>query len=281
MMHQKKLSLIPAIFPGLIVSVATFSITPSSLKTTDFPNLGETGLGSEIEMAQYKPPKDLGTPPTVGGGTRNGRCEADQNENRTDPMLMVLMPKLESEPKNFGTTVSESPEFLVYIPQTVARQAEFVLKDEEGNDLYRTIFEISGEEAIASLTLPSDEIKLESGINYSWYFSLICNPQDFRKNVETQGWTQRVELNPNLITTLETADPITRSQLYAENGVWHEAIAILAQLRQEQPTDPILAQAWQNLLESANLGEIAALPNEVPIIAIGLENPSTEIGKLP
>jgi hypothetical protein len=71
MMHQKKLSLIPAIFPGLIVSVATFSITPSSLKTTDFPNLGETGLGSEIEMAQYKPPKDLGTPPTVGGGTRN------------------------------------------------------------------------------------------------------------------------------------------------------------------------------------------------------------------
>jgi hypothetical protein len=196
-------------------------------------------------------------------------------------MLMVLMPKLESEPKNFGTTVSESPEFLVYIPQTVARQAEFVLKDEEGNDLYRTIFEISGEEAIASLTLPSDEIKLESGINYSWYFSLICNPQDFRKNVETQGWTQRVELNPNLITTLETADPITRSQLYAENGVWHEAIAILAQLRQEQPTDPLLAQTWQNLLESANLVEIANLPNEVPIIAIGLENSSTEIGNIP
>jgi hypothetical protein len=281
MMHQKKLSLIPAIFPALIANVATFSITPSSLQTTDFSYFAATGGVSEIEVAQYVPPKNLGTPRSVGGGTRGGRCEADLDENRTDLFLMALMPNLESEPKNFGTTVSESPEFLVYIPQTVARQAEFVLKDEEGNDLYRTIFEISGEEAIASLTLPSDEIKLESGINYSWYFSLICNPQDFRKNVETQGWTQRVELNPNLITTLETADPITRSQLYAENGVWHEAIAILAQLRQEQPTDPILAQAWQNLLESANLGEIAALPNEVPIIAIGLENPSTEIGKLP
>ncbi len=280
-MHQRKLSLIPAIFPVLIVNVATFGITSNPLQTTDFSYFAATGRGSEIEVAQYKPPKDLGTPPTVGGGTRGGRCEADQDENRTDPFLMALMPNLKSEPKHFGTTVSEAPEFLVYIPQTVARQAEFVLKDEEDNDIYRTTFDISGNEAIASLTLPSDEIKLESGINYSWYFSLICNPQDFRKNVETQGWTQRVELNPNLITTLEAADPITRSQLYAENGVWHEAIAILAQLRQEQPTDPLLAQTWQNLLESANLGEIATLPNEVPIIAISLENTSTEIGSNP
>ncbi len=281
MMLQTKFSLIPAIFPGLIAGVATFTVAPSSLQTTDFSNWRATWRGSEMEVAQYKPPKDLGIPPTVGGGTRGGRCEADHNEDRADPMVMVLMPKLESEPKNFGTTVSESPDFWVYIPQTIARQAEFVLKNEEGNDLYRTIFEISGEEAIASLILPSDKIKLESGLNYSWYFSLICNPQDFRKNVETQGWTQRVELNRNLMTTLEAADPLTQSQLYAENGIWHEAIALLAQLRQEQPTDPILIQTWQNLLESANLGEIAILPNEVPIIAIRLENPSTEIGNPP
>ncbi|MCT7985239.1 DUF928 domain-containing protein [Laspinema sp. A4] len=281
MMHQTKFSLIPAIFPGLIATLATFSVTPSSLQTPDVPNSRATGRSLEIEVAQYVPPKDLGTPPTVGGGTRGGRCEADHDENRTDPFLMVLMPNLKSEPQNFGTTVSETPEFMVYIPQTVARQAEFVLKDEEDNDIYRTTFAISGEEAIARLTLPSDEIKLESGINYSWYFSLICNPQDFSKNTETHGWTQRVQLNPNLMTTLEAADPLTRSQLYAENGIWHEAIAILAQLRQEQPTDPILAQTWQNLLESANLLEIATLPNEVPIIAIGLENTSTEIGSNP
>ena len=280
-MHQTKLSLIPAIFPVLIANVVTFGVTPSSLQTTDFSYFAATGGVSEIEVAQYVPPKNLGTPRSVGGGTRGGRCEADQDADRTDPILTVLMPNLKSEPHNFGTTVSESPEFLVYIPKTVARQAEFVLKDEEENDIYRTTFAISGEEAIASLNLPSEEIQLETGINYSWYFSLICNPQDLRKNVEIPGWTQRVELNPNLMTTLETANPITRSQLYAENGVWHEAIAILAQLRQEQPTDPILAQTWQNLLESANLLEIAALPNEVPIIAIGLENPSTEIGNTP
>lgn len=278
---HKKLSLIPAFFPILLVNFTPFTLTSSPLPMGTSLRREITGSSSEIEIAQYRPPRGLGTPPSVGGGTRGGRCDGDHDPERTPPMLTLLMPNLSSEPKNFGATGSESPDFLVYIPQTVARQAEFVLKDEEDNDIYRTTFDISGEEAIATLNLPPDEIKLQSGLNYSWYFSLICNPQNFSKNVETQGWTQRVEFNPNLMTRLEATDPITRSQLYAENGIWHEAIALLAQLRQEQPTDPILAQRWQNLLESANLLEIATLPNEVPIIAIRLENPSAELGDTP
>ncbi|MBO0349607.1 DUF928 domain-containing protein [Phormidium pseudopriestleyi FRX01] len=226
-----------------------------------------------MEIAQYVPPKGLGAPPTVGGGTRGGRCDADNDENRTDPFLTVLMPKVSSQSdKFFGATGLESPEFLVYIPQTVARSAEFVLKDEQENDIYRVIFPISGQEEITSLRGLSDQVKLEPGKNYVWYFSLICEPDNLAKNVESLAWSHRIEQNPLLNTDLETTDALTRSKLYAQSGMWHEAIATLAELRREQPNDPTLIEEWKILLESAGLSEIANWTNEIPITVIGIEN---------
>ncbi|MBK4731375.1 DUF928 domain-containing protein [Oxynema sp. CENA135] len=244
----------------------TLSIPPPGLSASSHNERSTINLPRH-ELAKYKPPTQGfgGPPPPVGGATRGGQCEGDAAPN--DLTLTGLTPNLGSEDSvNLSYTLSTSPEFLIYLPQTSARQVEFVLKDEDEFDLYRRIFEISGESGIAIVRLPEiPEIVVNK--NYHWYFSLICNPNNLRKNVEIDGWVQRLDLDPTLENQLKRADSIARSNLYAEAGIWHEAIATLARLYLENPDNPAVIAEWKFLLESAGLEKFT----EVPMNLIELE----------
>ncbi|RMH75191.1 MAG: DUF928 domain-containing protein [Cyanobacteria bacterium J007] len=247
----------------------TLVIPPAVLSASSHNERATINL-SRHELAKYQPPKQGfgGSPPPVGGATRGGQCEGDAAQNQLT--LTGLIPNLGSEESvNLSYTLSTSPEFFIYLPETSARQVEFVLKDEDEFDLYRTIFEISGESGIAIVWLPEiPEIVVNK--NYHWYFSLICNPNNLRKNVEIDGWVQRLDLDPTLenqLDRLERSDSIARSNLYAEAGIWHEAIATLARLYLENPDNPAVVREWKLLLESAGLESFT----EVPMNFIELE----------
>ncbi|MCL1465104.1 DUF928 domain-containing protein [Argonema galeatum] len=210
-----------------------------------------------IEVAEYVPPKGLGVPPTGGGGTRGGSCSQDK-ENTGLP-LTALMPALESSGDNWGLTVEANPQIFVYVPNTSARTVELALKDEDEKDVYRTNLPISGEAEIVSLTLPKNSVNLEVGKSYHWYFSIICNSKNRRRDVSVDGWTKRVEMDSTL-AQIEKATPRDRANLYAKNGIWHEALASLSQLQRENPNDSALAEDWKKLLESAGLKEFDRFP---------------------
>lgn len=215
-------------------------------------------------VAKYTPPDNLGAPPTVGGATRGGQCKGDE---LTKPGLTVLTPDLKTEEAEWSQTVSDAPKFLIYLPPTSAQMAEFVLKDESENDLYRTTFPITGEPGIVIFKLPAT-MQLAINTNYHWYFSLICDPDNLRENVEADSWTRRVELDSNLATYLELdkATALERSNLYAQAGIWQEALSTLAQLYQENPNDETIASEWKILLESAGLNTLVEMPANFMVI---------------
>ncbi|HEY9711717.1 MAG TPA: DUF928 domain-containing protein, partial [Oculatellaceae cyanobacterium] len=45
-------------------------------------------------------------------------------------------------------------------------------------------------------------------------------------------------------------------ELFAEAELWQDALATLAQLRRDNPTDSTVAANWAKLLRSADLGDI-------------------------
>lgn len=211
-------------------------------------------------VAEYIPPAGMGTPPTSGGGTRSPlsvSCPEDK-ENKGQ-YLTALVPTL-TPSTNLALTVAAHPQFFVYMPETSARTAEFVLKDENENDVYRQTLSISGSPEIVNLSLPKTVAPLKIGKNYHWYFSLVCNPGNRRRDVYVDGWSQRTELSPNLAVQLQKATPSDRPNLYAQAGIWHEALSTLADLCREAPNAPTLAAEWKKLLESAGLKQIADLP---------------------
>lgn len=262
----------PAFLFLVIFNTLTINFIPSRTLAMLSRNSQEKALpGKAVEVAQYKPPKGLGAPETVGGGTRGGKCEQDQQTST--PLLTSLMPDLTPGTAEVGVTISEAPEIFVYIPETSARMAEFVLKDENETDIYRSEnIPISGQQSILSVKLPADKIKLEKGKNYHWYFSVICNPDNRRKDIFVEGWTQHTEMSSDVASQLEKAATLERAKLYAEAGIWHEAVATLAELRRQTPDDPVLVQEWKTLLESAGLKQIAELPVDLLVTVTLLDS---------
>jgi hypothetical protein len=204
-----------------------------------------------LTLAQIYQPPDRGLPGRrEGGGTRGG-CLSRQ------PTLTALMPDT-----NYGQTTSPYPTWLWYAPAIEAEAAEFVLLDSNGNEVYKATFDIANRPGIISLTLPatSNLPPLSVGEDYHWYFSLICDLNDRSADVYTEGWIQRIEPDTALSRELATADALERPSLYAAAGVWHDAIATLADLRRLQPDAAIVSDRWENLLESVGLEDLADQP---------------------
>ncbi|WNZ23512.1 DUF928 domain-containing protein [Leptolyngbya sp. NK1-12] len=205
---------------------------------------------ASLSLAQEFEPPDRGLPGRREGGGTRGECLVQQ------PALTALMPNT-----NLGLTVAEHPSFFWYIPQNGAAAGEFVLLDQTNAEVYKTIVPVS-QAGVVSVSLPADGSvpALEVGQSYRWYFSLICDPLDRSADVFTSGWIKRVEPSPSLTQKLAAATAEEQPKIYAEAGIWYEALSTLVQLRQAQPQNPALVSQWQTLLASVGLEQIADQP---------------------
>ncbi len=160
----------------------------------------------------------------------------------------------------WGLTVAESPTLWFYVPYSLTAKLpiEFVLQDDKDNYVYKTTFTASQTQpGIVKLRLPSTVAPLEIGKMYHWYFIIDCDP-DAPPLVE--GWVQRIAPPPTLTSQLQKATPRERIALYAANGIWHDALTSLAELRSANPQDATLTADWVSLLESVGLDAIAREP---------------------
>jgi Domain of Unknown Function (DUF928) len=218
--------------------------------------MGLLSIPTQAMAQEYNPP-DRGLPGRrEGGGTRGGCLSNAQH-------LVALMPVT-----NFGLTTQESPSLFWYIPPLSVISAEFVLLDANDNEVYTTTIQLTGNEGIVSLAIPlirdealgKDVSRLEVGKDYHWYFSLICDARDRSSDIFVEGWIQRTQLNQAMTTRLETTPERDRPTAYAELGLWYDALGTLATLRQAQPQDETTLAAWNTLLNSVDLSDLAGQP---------------------
>ncbi|MBD2100198.1 DUF928 domain-containing protein [Leptolyngbya sp. FACHB-261] len=211
-----------------------------------------TELASEKQswqVAQTYYPPDRGAPPSTSGGATRSSCVSG------DKPLTALVAA--DRP---GLTTLARPSFFLYVPSTQAQTAEFVLKDDSGDEVYRTILSLPSQPGVMSFSLPANSPSLEVNKDYRWYFSLICQPENRLEDVFVSAWVRRVVPSPAWLGELRQAAPKERSDRYAQAGFWSDALAILAELRRTSPQDSSLAAAWNRLLQAANLGILTDAP---------------------
>jgi hypothetical protein len=238
-----------------------------------------TGGMVPASAAEFVPPDNVGAPRgRVGGGTRGGTAFGEvapgapgrrigggsrgcsvTGDRPTDQALTALVPET-----TMGLTVESYPTFFWYLPPTSATGVEFVLMDEKGEKvIYETTFQTKGDAGVVSLSLPENASlpPLALNDNYRWYFSIICNPEDRAADVYVQGWIRRVEATAKLREQLQAAtSDLERVQVYAQNGIWHEAIAMLANLRRTNPNNSDIRAEWEQLITSIQLQNVAEAP---------------------
>ena len=157
--------------------------------------------------------------------------------------------------RNEALATTQSPTLLFYVPYTSTSpiSAKLSLLDENENDVVEPMLvTLSGTPGIIRLRLPKP---LETKKLYHWAFAVICDRNDTAKDRVVHGWIQHVEPSPALISQLkEKASPRERAELYAKEGFFLDALALLAEIRY---TDPQANTDWSSLLQSLQLEKIA------------------------
>ena len=199
-----------------------------------------------------QPTEDIDDPPTRRVRSVRGGCASNSKLS-----LTALVPK-----NNIGRTVSDYPTFFFYLPQTEAELAELILEDESGNQIYQQDLTIKNLSGVIGVSIPANTNvpPLEVGKSYTWKFTVVCDPQDRSSDQLESGVVRRVELSADILSEIEKADPRLKTFIYAENGIWQDALSNLAAARRANPNDPVFQTDWESLLDSVTLGEIGKEP---------------------
>jgi Domain of Unknown Function (DUF928) len=223
---------------------------------------------SPSETIQFNPPDREPPSKDLGGQTR---CPL---EGSFQPLVYKVRDSLDSgsSPYFFGLTVGERPTFyfnnIRLEGQTPVYFALFESNPESPGHYDRVVYEtnlkLSDTAGVISISLPS-EVQLQVGKTYQWYIEV-----DYLGSAEAiLGWIERVETSPELATQLASAETaIDRAKIYAEAGIWYDAIDTLTQERKVADTPELKAQ-WESLLTSLDLSEeIFAQLVEAPFVEV-------------
>ncbi|MBE9210294.1 DUF928 domain-containing protein [Nostoc sp. LEGE 06077] len=196
----------------------------------------------------FKPPKRGDPPASAGGSTRGSACLKGNKK------LVPFLP-----PNKLGLTLAERPTFFWFVPQSLVKTAKFILlTDKDENSLYETTLTLPNQSGIISFTLPNTAPELKVGKTYHWYLTIVCNSQDSSTNPWVDGWVERTEAEASLSEDLAKAQPHKLPSLYAEAGIWYEALATSAQLRRTDPKNLRVRMNWWTLLKSVKLTPLAS-----------------------
>jgi hypothetical protein len=242
---------------GSIVSIATLNALPLTVVGQPTPNVDSPPITQPGRVRFVEPTEDNLSSPndrqpeiTQPGGPRSTEYIDDPPPPTIEQRVRRRMCGSNSElsftslvPKNkIGRTVSDYPTFFFYLPQTHAEIAEFILQDENGKLIYEQDLTIKNLSGVIGVSIPANTNlpPLEVGKKYTWLFLLVCDPEDRTRDHLESGIVRRVEVSANILRQLETAEPRQKTFIYAENGIWQDALSTLAAARRANPNDKLI-----------------------------------------
>ncbi len=265
--HWQKMQLTAAI---VIICFSNIAYSPASWAQV------VTSSSTSIKFKPPPPPPDRGAAGDRGEGASRGCGSSKQS-------LMALVPdykqiiKLDGKEaipvtKIWGLTTAKYPTFWFSVPyeKSSITKMEFVIKDESqkpSKTIYRTILNEPKKPGIMGVSIDKATEALQVSKTkhqqmYHWYLKVRvkCHPEQLAELRTVEGWIERVKLNPKLADRLKQATPLQQVALYAENGIWHNALTTLAKLRLAKPKDASLLADWTSLLKSEELDGLANQP---------------------
>ncbi len=183
------------------------------------------------------------------------RCRSDIVD-----LLVPIDDRAENCPPHFSLTVRERPSFYVYIRKLAELKQligdnppHFILYDRQSStSLYEANFSLPAESGIVQIDLPAN-VTLEVGKPYAWAIEVVTS---FGEIDDIVGWIERIETPSTLSQQLTaTTNSIDRARLYANAGIWYDALDTLVQARQNSDSRELQAQ-WASLFTSIDMNDV-------------------------
>ena len=247
---MKLINVLTGIVLGLVVTMSTAWGAEADIKSEDkasekvevkanVKSENKASSGSKEEFV-YKPPMRGAPAARIGGGTRGiGDVTLE---------LVVLAPD------HTGLTTKEQPTLYWYVSQPVPSRLEVTLINDENIDPeLEEIIASPGSAGIQSIDLAKSGAKLKTGLEYRWFVSVVADPDQRSNDIVASGTIQRIKPEATLKDRIKGADERSLVRVYAEEGVWYDAIDTLSRMIEKSPDDSALRQQRAALLEQVGL----------------------------
>jgi hypothetical protein len=212
------------------------------------------GAPSQILFNAPPPPKQ-GTPSgRAQGGASRGPCQEYED-------LAALVPTTEGVV--WGRTTQSNPSLWFYLPHplTAETPVEFAVQDSADNYVYQTSLSVpNAPSGLIRFDIEPDGQPLQPDQLYTWTLVIYCDPAQPTRSVFVNGTLEQSSPTPELQAQLARADALEQAKLYAANGIWYDALTVLAQQYQSQPSSDRLSTAWADLLQQAELDNLSSKP---------------------
>jgi hypothetical protein len=162
-------------------------------------------------------------------------------------------------PDETGVTTQEQPSLFWF--QSKPADAKFeltLLQDNKVKPIVQVMVERSTKAGIQRLKLSDHGAKLVPGVEYQWVVALVTNPNNRSSDLVASGVIKRVEPASDLKGKIARATPETLAGVYAEAGIWYDALAVLSDQIEAQPENKSLRETRSDLLRQVGLKAAAA-----------------------
>ena len=183
----------------------------------------------------------------VGGGSRG-------IGGGSLPVLAALVPD------HVARTLSEQPSLFWYIdvaPKPGTRLV-FSLLDEDSIEPIREVTLELTEPGVQRIPLAAQDVRLGPGIEYEWSVALVLDPEQRSSDIIASGWISRLSEAPaGFASRIQAAEARERVTVYAEAGLWYDALAAISDLIDQNPGDASLRAIRAALLRQVGFQDVA------------------------
>jgi hypothetical protein len=184
----------------------------------------------------------------VGGGTRGVA-------GRDVFVLSVLAPD------HKALTVSDQPSLYWFISSDTSLPIELAIADPNATEpLLETRLPSPAPRGVHRIRLADFPVKLEPGVAYRWSVTVVPDANRRSRDILASGTIERVEPSAVLAARLQSARTGDLPFIYAEEGIWYDALAVLSDLIDGAPENGDLQRQRAALLSQARVPQITAEP---------------------
>jgi hypothetical protein len=205
---------------------------------------GEKAAAKPVAAFSFKAPL-RGAPATRVGGASRGAAAAMS--------LDVLAPN------QTGYTTHASPTIYWYVSETIKKPVEVTITGTRMEDAVKPLLEVTLQppirKGIHALRLEDHGVSLKPDVEYQYFVAVVTNYNQRADDVIAGGSIKRVSASADVQAKLKQASPLKAAEVYAESGIWYDAIDALSK---EIAANPALRAQRAALLEQVGLNDVAA-----------------------
>ena len=180
------------------------------------------------DRIRWVPDPDRGNIGSTLSGGRRGQNTVSCNAAANTTNLALMVPGNQSS----LLTAIESPTLAWHIETDTPVQMTFYLSDpNQATPLYTQTFELDNS-ATVSMAFPK-ALKLEVDKRYRWTVSVLC-PGEHQAEISARSFIERINGESLHLEGLSNTE---QARMYAEQGIWYDAIAVLLSPESQRMTN--------------------------------------------